>query len=116
MPQYDGSLRLGSLYDQFATGDEPPSTYAITAWVKGEPGGFTRTIGVTVIRALFIAPGMYLGGVRGSRVIWGGAFGASVSITLGIAALKLLSTPDAPQIAENATMVANSIGHAGRRR
>lgn len=40
----------------------PPSTYAVTSLVRGEPGALIRVAGLTAVRSLFIAPGIYVAG------------------------------------------------------
>jgi len=109
MNYYDGSLRPTALAGQFANGDQPPSSYAITGWVQGEKGSFTKVVGLTAIRTVFIAPGLYLGGVRDN--VWAGAAGASVTITLGIALMKLISLAKEP----GGTMPVNDLGRFRRR-
>ena len=93
--QYDGSLALGALHNQFAYGDQPPSTYAITAWVNGEPGGFTKALGVTTLRTVPIAAGVWAGtkafGPKSldPKSLWGIAGAVSVTLTLMIAGSKV---------------------------
>lgn len=65
----------------------PPSDYAIEALVRGRPGGLPRTLGLTAKRTLFIAPGLYLAGIRGRQLFWG-SVAASVTITLGMIAVR----------------------------
>lgn len=65
--------------------DEPPSTYAISAWTKGEPGALGRVIDLTLTRTLFIAPGLYIAGVRDPVSLVKATLGASVSISLSLA-------------------------------
>ena len=45
----------------------PPSSYAIADVLESKPGAFGRTAKLTGIRALVIAPGLFLGGVRGPQ-------------------------------------------------
>lgn len=40
----------------------PPSSYAVTSLVRGEPGALLRVAGLTAVRSFFIAPGIYLAG------------------------------------------------------
>jgi hypothetical protein len=65
----------------------PPSDYAIEALVRGRPGGLSRTAVLTAWRSLLIAPGLYVAGVRGKCLAWG-SVAASVSITLGMIAIR----------------------------
>lgn len=65
--------------------DEPPSTYAISAWISGEPGAFWRVLNLTATRVIFIAPGVWLGGVRGTGRVLGVSAAVSATITLGLA-------------------------------
>jgi len=55
----------------------PPSSYAIAAALEGEPGAWGRVIGVTLARALFIVPGLYLGGIRGRKILTGSLMAAT---------------------------------------
>lgn len=88
--QYDGGMSLGALGRQFAHGDEPPSTYAISAWVNGEPYGFARAIGVTTMRTIPIAAGVW-GGHKlfGTDSVWGVAGTVSLTLSLMIASSKV---------------------------
>jgi hypothetical protein len=58
----------------------PPSSYAIAGALEGEPGAWGRVVLVTLARAFCIAPGLYLGGVRGRQIVTGSAM-AAVTIT-----------------------------------
>jgi len=70
----------------------PPSSYAVAAFVNGEKGSFARLVGVTVIRAIFIWPGLmgvgYLVMPKDNRLgVWRSvalALGASTSISTGL--------------------------------
>jgi hypothetical protein len=59
---------------------DPPSTYCALAFVEGQPGAAWRFLGATLVRSLFIAPGLALVGQRGKQLVFG-ALGASVSIS-----------------------------------
>lgn len=65
----------------------PPSTYAVAAVLKNEPGSFARLIGVTILRAVFIVPGLWLSG----KVIPGVQIGLPQSIGVGLAASASIS-------------------------
>ena len=65
--------------------DEPPSTYAISAWVNKEPGAFGRVVNLTLTRMLFIAPGLFIAGVRDPWMLTKATLGATTSITLSLA-------------------------------
>ena len=54
----------------------PPSSYAAYALVDGERGAVLRFAGLTLLRALLIAPGIALAGVRGQRLILGSLAGS----------------------------------------
>jgi hypothetical protein len=110
--QYDGSLRIGSLYGQFAKGDQPPSTYAVTSWVRGERWGFSKTLGVTALRAATIVPGVWLGRRWFGDSTWGTAATVSISLTLAIAATKLVELARQPS-AGDASMT-NDLGRFRR--
>jgi hypothetical protein len=59
----------------------PPSSYAIADVIEGRPGGWTRTFGLTLWRAVIISPGLIVAGVRGRPLVVGSLLG-SVSATL----------------------------------
>lgn len=65
-----GAVPLGS----------PPSTYAGHDVVTGKPGAIPIFLGLTVLRAILIAPGLYAAGVRG-RQLAGGALLASAGVS-----------------------------------
>lgn len=73
----------------------PPSSYAVAAVVNGERGGIPRLIGVTGVRALMIAPGIWIADrlMRGKNEplsIWrtgGMSLAASTTISLGLLVL-----------------------------
>jgi len=56
----------------------PPSSYAAYAIVDGEPGSIVRFAGLTILRALLIAPGVALAGVRGKQLILGSLAGSGL--------------------------------------
>jgi len=62
------------------TQTEPPSTYALVDLLEGRSGGLARTVGLTVVRAGLIAPGLYAAGVRDRLAVK--SLAASASITL----------------------------------
>jgi hypothetical protein len=69
---------------------EPPSTYAITSWVQGEPGSFGRVVNLTLTRMLFIAPGVWLAGVREPKKALKVSGSVSLTISGGLALLYWL--------------------------
>jgi hypothetical protein len=66
-------------------GGSPPSTYAIASMLNREPGAVGRVAALTIQRAIWIGLGLYLAGIRGSRVKRGALF-ASATLTTVIAA------------------------------
>jgi hypothetical protein len=66
--------------DGYVEPQAPPSSYAIAGALEGEPGAWGRVFLVTFARALCIAPGLYIGGVRGRQIVTG-SIGAAVTIT-----------------------------------
>jgi hypothetical protein len=62
----------------------PPSSYAAYALAEGERGALLRFAGLTVLRALLIAPGVALAGARGQKLILGSLAGSAV---ISVAAL-----------------------------
>lgn len=71
----------------------PPSTYAIAAWLDGEPGAFSRVVLLTTVRALPIGVGMALVGHR-ERIVRDALIVSGV-LTLGMALYLQASTPPA---------------------
>jgi hypothetical protein len=69
--------------------DAPPSTYAIVDLLDGKPGALVRVAGLTVLRAGFIVPGLYIAGVR--RDLLRTSLAASASITLGMILWKAVT-------------------------
>lgn len=65
--------------------DEPPSAYAISAWVHGEPGALGRVVNLTASRMIFIVPGVLLAGVRAPMEVIKISAGVSLALTVGLA-------------------------------
>lgn len=85
------AVRPGGLYGDARVPIEngaPPSTYAVAAVLNGEPGSFARLIGVTILRAVFIIPGLWLSG----KVVPGVEIGLPQSVGMGLAASASIST------------------------
>jgi len=61
----------------------PPSTYAIDDLVAGRPGGFVRTVELTLLRAALVAPGLWIARVPSARIV-PTALVVSTTITLGL--------------------------------
>lgn len=57
-----------------------PSSESVLAALRGEPGGWSKVLFSTLLRALLVAPGVWLGGARGGRLV-AGSLVASTSIT-----------------------------------
>jgi hypothetical protein len=70
--------------------DEPPSTYAIAAFMQGQPGSLGRVVNLTLSRMVFIAPGLYIAGIREPRELLKMTASVSVSLTAGLALLYRL--------------------------
>ena len=66
--------------------ESPPSAYAISDLVQRKPGAVGRTFVLTLQRSLLIAPGLYVTGLRGRRLLIGSVY-ASVAVTLALAIL-----------------------------
>ncbi len=66
--------------------ESPPSAYAISDLVQRKPGAVGRTFVLTLQRSLLIAPGLYVAGLRGRRLLIGSVY-ASVGVTLALAIL-----------------------------
>lgn len=58
-----------------------PSSKATLGAINGEPGGWTSVVMTTALRSLLIAPGVWLGGARGWRLV-AGSLVASTSISV----------------------------------
>ena len=75
----------------------PPSSYAAYALVDGERGALLRFAGLTVLRALLIAPGVALAGARGQKLILGSlagsAFISAAALGYTIASKKQATPP-----------------------
>lgn len=59
----------------------PPSSYAIADVIEGRPGGWPRTVGLTLWRAVVLSPGLIVAGLRGRPLVLGSLLG-SVSATV----------------------------------
>lgn len=63
----------------------PPSTYAVAAFLEGQPGSGARLLGLTALRAVFILPGLWLASSMSSVKMSGGqlvAFSLASSATI----------------------------------
>ena len=69
--------------------EHPPSTYAISSMVRGDPGSGWRVAYLTAARAVAIAPGLYLAGIKGKQLASASVL-SSVAITTAIAVYKLV--------------------------
>ena len=74
---------------------EPPSTYAIAALMEGQPGSIGRVANLTLSRMVFIAPGLFLAGVRDPKKLLTLTASVSVSLTAGLALLYWVHRGDA---------------------
>lgn len=79
--------------EQLAQRGSPPSTYAVLDFVEGRPGATLRLLGLTAMRSLFVAPGLYLAGVRRPAQLAGYSLAASVSISVCLVAYYGLRGP-----------------------
>lgn len=57
-----------------------PSSESVLAAINGEPGGWGKVLMSTLLRSLLVAPGVWLAGGRGGRLV-AGSLVASTSIT-----------------------------------
>ena len=63
----------------------PPSTYAVAAFLGGQPGSGARLLGLTALRAVFILPGLWLASSMSNVKMSGGqlvAFSLASSVTI----------------------------------
>lgn len=79
--------RIGSA--AMASDEGPPSSQAILALYRGEPGALGKVVGSTMLRAALVSPGVlaaaYVGGARGLRLAGATVLG-SLLASLGITA------------------------------
>jgi len=57
-----------------------PSSHSVKSALRGDPSGWFKVLGSTLLRSLLVAPGVWAGGARGGKLI-GGSLIASLSIT-----------------------------------
>lgn len=57
-----------------------PSSDSTLSFLRGEPGGFGKVLTTTLLRALILAPGVWVGGGRGWRLV-AGSLVSSLSIS-----------------------------------
>ncbi len=62
----------------------PPSSYAIQSLLEGEEGSVGRVLEATILRTVFILPGLYLVTPYRGRRLLGVAMAASGSITVSL--------------------------------
>lgn len=63
----------------------PPSTYAVAAFLEGQPGSGVRLLGLTALRAVFILPGLWIASSMSPVKLSGGqlvAFSLASSATI----------------------------------
>ena len=63
----------------------PPSTYAVAAFLGGQPGAGARLLGLTALRAVFILPGLWIASSMSNVKMSGGqlvAFSLASSATI----------------------------------
>ncbi len=76
----------------------PPSTYAIEDFLDGVPGSGARVVGLTALRSLIIAPGIYVASPTMPRAqLAKTAVAVSVSVSLGMGLWYWLKRGDAPR-------------------
>ncbi len=67
----------------------PPSTYAVAAFLEGQPGSGIRLLGLTGLRAAFILPGLWIASAMSPVKLSGGqlvafSLASSATITAGM--------------------------------
>lgn len=67
----------------------PPSSYAIADMIEGNPGALPRVAKLTALRSIFLIPGLYMAGIRGTMLLKGAGLG-SVSLSLYLLGLYSL--------------------------
>lgn len=86
-------------FDEVPEGS-PPSSYAAASCARGDAGALPRMFGLTLLRALLIAPGVAMAGVRGKQLVYGSLAGSgliTVSALLYAWAGRRASMPPAAQ-------------------
>lgn len=73
-----------------------PSSESVSAALRREPGAWAKVASSTMLRAVLIAPGMWVAGGRGWRLALG-ALTASVSITAFIFLFYHAARPPRPE-------------------
>ena len=66
----------------------PPSSYAIADMIEGKPGALPRVVKLTALRSVFLIPGLFAAGIRGTTLLKGAALG---SVSLSVYLLGLYS-------------------------
>lgn len=66
-----------------------PSDHATSHLLAKIPGGVTEVVACAAFRTLFIAPGLYVAGIRGRQLFYG-SIAASVGISLFSVAWALI--------------------------
>jgi hypothetical protein len=84
------TMMLGDATPPPPAWNAPPSSYAVYDVVTGVPGAIPRALGLTLLRSVFIVPGLYIAGVRGWKQLGGGAVLASIAITLGMMGVSVI--------------------------
>lgn len=63
--------------------NSPPSSYAVAAVYEGDPAGWAKVATATALRAIFVAPGLAVAGIRGRKLLVG-SLAASAGITTAL--------------------------------
>lgn len=71
---------------EYAQANLQPSASAVESVLNGEDGAWGRVALVTLMRAAGIAPGLWLGGIRGRQIVTGSVM-AAVTITAALFAM-----------------------------
>lgn len=67
----------------------PPSSYAIADMIEGKPGALPRVAKLTALRSIFLVPGLFAAGIRGTMLLKGAGLG-SVGLSLYLLGLYSL--------------------------
>ena len=81
-PAPDPPTLTGEVVDRLpdAPRDAPPSTYAVVDFLDGADGSIVRLAGLTLLRTVFIAPGIFIAAkVTGTEMGFGKVMGFSLA-------------------------------------
>jgi hypothetical protein len=87
--------------DAFVPPQSPPTSYAIAGMLNGEPDGFFRVVKGMVQRTAFIAPGLWIAGIRDPKQLVKTSLITSTSISALLIALFAMERAKVIEIDRN---------------